>query len=145
MSNSDNSKGIKFITKLRLSLSHLRENKFKHSFQDSLDLFCNGGLMIESTAHYLFHCPTYITERLTFLSIIENINNNLVNLSEPVLIKTFFSFMMEKNWVLVYMILIHLFLRIIIRNKLGKKVERLFFYNTSQWLRMLYSKFLHTK
>ena len=29
-----NPKGIKLITRLRLGLSHLREHKFKHSFQD---------------------------------------------------------------------------------------------------------------
>ena len=43
---------------------------------------------IESTAHYLLHCPTYITERCTLLSTIENIDNNLLDLCEPVLIKT---------------------------------------------------------
>ena len=79
---------MKFITRLRLGLSHLREHKFKHSFQDSLNPFCRCGLDIESTAHYLLHCPTYITERRTLLSTIENIENNLLDLYEPVLIKT---------------------------------------------------------
>ena len=32
-----NSQGMKFLTRLRLGLSHLREHKFKHSFQDSLN------------------------------------------------------------------------------------------------------------
>ena len=36
----------------------------------------------------LLHCPTYITERHTLLSTIGNIDNNLLDLSEPVLIKT---------------------------------------------------------
>ena len=35
--NCHNRKGIKFITKLRLGLSLLREHKFKHSFQNSLN------------------------------------------------------------------------------------------------------------
>ena len=37
-----NPKGIRSITRLRISLNHLREHKFKHSFQDSLELlwFC---------------------------------------------------------------------------------------------------------
>ena len=80
--NSHNPKGIKFITKLRLGLSHLRQHKFKHSFQDSINQFCNCVLDIESTAHYLLHCPTYITERRTLLSIIENMDKNLLDLSE---------------------------------------------------------------
>ena len=45
--NSHKSKGIKFITRLRLVLSHLREHKCKHSFQDSLNPFCNSRVDIE--------------------------------------------------------------------------------------------------
>ena len=66
----------------------VREHKFKHSFQDSLNPFCSYGLDVESTAHYLLHCPTYITERRTCLSTKENIDNDLVDLCEPDLIKT---------------------------------------------------------
>ena len=83
--NSHNPKGI---TRLRLGLRHLREHKFKHSFQDSLNPFCNCGLDIESAAHYLLHCPTYSTERRTLLSTIENIDNDLLDLSEPASTKT---------------------------------------------------------
>ena len=86
--NCHNLKGIKFITRLWLGLSHLREHKFKHSFQDSLNPFCSCGLDIESTAHFLLHCPMYITERHTLLSTIKNIDNNLLHLCEPVLIRT---------------------------------------------------------
>ena len=60
--NSHNHKGIKFITRLLLGLSHLWERKFKHSSQEFLNSFCNCGFDIESTAHSLLHCPTYITE-----------------------------------------------------------------------------------
>ena len=37
--NCHNPKEIKFITRLRLGLSHLREHKFKHSFPDFLNPF----------------------------------------------------------------------------------------------------------
>ena len=60
----------------------------KHSFQDSLNHFRNCGLDIESTAYYLLHCPAYITEKRTLLNITENTDNNLLDLSETVLIKT---------------------------------------------------------
>ena len=33
--NCNSSKGLKLVTRLRQGLSHLREHKFKHSFQDS--------------------------------------------------------------------------------------------------------------
>ena len=59
----------------------------KHSFQDSLNHFRNCGLDIESTAYYLLHCPAYITEKRTLLNITENTDNNLLDLSETVLIK----------------------------------------------------------
>ena len=67
-------------------MSHAQEHKFKHIFQDSFKS-SNSGLDVESTAHHLFHCPTYITERRTLLSTIENIDNNLLDLSEHGLIK----------------------------------------------------------
>ena len=86
--NCHNPKGIKFIARLRLGLSHLREHRFKHSFQDSLNPFCSCGLVIESTAHFFLHCPTYIIERRTLLSTLVNIDNNLLDLCEPVLIRT---------------------------------------------------------
>ena len=86
--NCHNPKGIKFITRQGLGLSHLREHKFKYSFQDSLNPFCSCGLDIESTAHFLLHCPTYIFERRNLLSTIEIIDNNLLYLCQPALIKT---------------------------------------------------------
>ena len=86
--NCRNPKGTKFIRRLRLGLNHLRECKFKHSFQDSLNPFCSCGLDIESTAHYLLPCPKYIPERRTLLSTIENTDKNPLGLCEPVLIKT---------------------------------------------------------
>ena len=38
--NCHNPEGLKFITRLRLGLSHLREHKFKHSFQDMINPLC---------------------------------------------------------------------------------------------------------
>ena len=35
--------GIKYIKRIRLGLSHLQEHKFKHSFQDTLNLIYNCG------------------------------------------------------------------------------------------------------
>ena len=34
--NCENHRGIKLITRVRVGLSHLREHKFKHSFQDTI-------------------------------------------------------------------------------------------------------------
>ena len=60
--NCHSPKGIKYKTRSRLGLSHLREHKFKHSFQDTLNLFCDCGCEIETTAHFPLHCTQFYTE-----------------------------------------------------------------------------------
>ena len=60
--NSHNPKVDKLITRLRLGMSHLREQKFKQHFQDLIDPICNCALDIESTAHFLLHCPLFVNE-----------------------------------------------------------------------------------
>ena len=66
--NCHNCKGIKYLTRLRLSLSHLREHKFKHSFQDTLNAFCSCGLDIETNMHFFFTAPCLL---ITLLSAIK--------------------------------------------------------------------------
>ena len=70
--------GVKLLTRLRLGLSHLREHKFKHSFQDTLNPLCSCGKEVETTFHFLLSCPNYSDERLTLLSKIRNINPNIL-------------------------------------------------------------------
>ena len=43
-----NYKGIKYLTRLGLGLSHLREHKFKYSFQDTLNPFCSCDLDVKT-------------------------------------------------------------------------------------------------
>ena len=59
--------GIKYITRIRLELTHLREHKFKHSFQDTLNPICNYG--IESAIHFSSAVP-YIVKNVTHSSAI---------------------------------------------------------------------------
>ena len=73
-----NSIRVKLITRLRLGLSHLREHKFKHGFQDTLNPLCNCGKEVEITFHFLLSCPNYSDERLTLLSKIRNTNPNIL-------------------------------------------------------------------
>ena len=54
--NLHNPHGIKLPTILRVGLSHLREHKFRHNFQHSLDPFCNCGRHIETTIYFFLHC-----------------------------------------------------------------------------------------
>ena len=43
--------GIKYLTRLRLGLSHLNEHKFRHNFQDCLNPLCSCSLEVETTNH----------------------------------------------------------------------------------------------
>ena len=72
--NWRNYKGIRLITRLRLQLSHLCDQKFKCNFQNCLDLLCSCGSSTESTSHFLLHCPIFNDKRHTFLSTLNNID-----------------------------------------------------------------------
>ena len=77
--NCHNPRGIKLLSRLRLGLSDLREHKFKHSFQDSINPFyCRGKGEVESSSHYLLHCSYYSEERLALLNTIKNIDMSIL-------------------------------------------------------------------
>ena len=82
------SKGIKLITRLTLGLSHLREHKFKHSFQDTLNALCNFGQDIESTTHFFLHFPLFFNERHTLLSTIRSLDSKLLDFTDYDLTQT---------------------------------------------------------
>ena len=79
-----NPKGIKLVTRLRFDLSYLREYKFKHGFQDTLNPLCSCGHDIETTFHYFLHCPLFHAERSTLLKNISEINSTIFNKNESV-------------------------------------------------------------
>ena len=83
-----NPQGIKFLTRLLLGLSHLREHKFKHSFQDSLNPLCKCGAEVESTSHFLLHCPIHNNDRSSLLSTIRNIDCKLLEITDSSLTQT---------------------------------------------------------
>ena len=67
------------ITTLRLGFSHLREHKFRHYFQDTLNLFCSCRDNMETTTHNLLHCPNYLYERMTLLNNLQNVEENILD------------------------------------------------------------------
>ena len=50
--------GIKYLTRLRVGLSHLRMHKFHHNFGDTTSGSCSCGKP-ETVEHYLLRCPNY--------------------------------------------------------------------------------------
>ena len=79
--NCHNPKAIKYLSRIRLGLSHLREDKFKHSFLDILNPICACGSDIESPCHYLMSCPIFDAERNTLLNNIRQIAPSILNLN----------------------------------------------------------------
>ena len=72
-----NPQGLKYLSRLRLNLSHLREHKFKHNFQDTINPICNCSLSVESTEHFFLHCLNFNQERLVLLNNLATIDNSI--------------------------------------------------------------------
>ena len=88
--NCNNYKGIRLITQLRVGMSHLREHKFKHNFQDCLNPIYSCGLDIESTSHFLLYYPSFNDGRFndTLLSTLNKIDCKLLELTKSSLSQT---------------------------------------------------------
>ena len=69
--------GIKYLTRLRLGLSHLNEHKFRHHVQDCLNPLRSCSLEVETTNHYFLLCLYYNDIRKTLLDTVKEITNKL--------------------------------------------------------------------
>ena len=76
--NIHNPLGINYLTRLRIGFSHLKEHKFRYNFQDSIDPMCSCNSGIETTAHFLLHCPNFNTQRQTLFDKIATIDANIL-------------------------------------------------------------------
>ena len=74
--------GIKFLTRLRLGLSHLNEHKFGHNFQDCLNSLCSSSLKVDSTTHFFLHCLHFNQFRETLLNSVKKIVNDISFLTD---------------------------------------------------------------
>ena len=56
--------GLKYLTRLRVGLSHLCAHKYQHNFSDTDSKFCTCGNNIpETVEHYLLFCPHHTHTR----------------------------------------------------------------------------------
>ena len=74
--------GLKFLTRLRVGLSHLNTHRFCHNFQDCLNPLCSCSLEIEDTTHYLLHCRHFSTQRANLMNNVKSVFQNFEFLSE---------------------------------------------------------------
>ena len=79
---------MKLLTRLRLGLSPLHEQKFRHCLQDTLNPLCECAKDIESTMHFFLHCTNFLIPRQTLFQKIRNIDNNISSQSETQLTQT---------------------------------------------------------
>ena len=72
----------------RIGFSHLKEHKFKHNFQDSLQPLCSYGNDIESTVHFFLQCPNFTTQRQALLNKLKRINASIMAENENSVVRT---------------------------------------------------------
>ena len=85
--NIHNPLGIKYLTRLRIEFSHLKEHKFRQNFQDSVDPMCSCGSGTETTKHSLLHCPNFHLQRQTLFDKIATIDPNILTENEESIVK----------------------------------------------------------
>ena len=80
--NVHNPLGIKYLTRLRVGFSHLKEHTFNHNFQDSVDPMCSCGNGIETTKHFILHCANFSSQRQALFDKIRIIDEYILTESE---------------------------------------------------------------
>ena len=76
--NIHNPLGVKYLTRLRIGFSHLKEHKFRHNFQDSIDPMCSCSSGIETTIHFFLHCANFNIQRQTLFQKLATIDPNIL-------------------------------------------------------------------
>ena len=81
-------RGLKLLSRLRLGPSHLREHKFRHTFNDTIDPFSLCGTNdIETSEHFLLRCPNYAYLRLKLFDNLRNNNMLLLPLESRLIVQ----------------------------------------------------------
>ena len=86
--NIHNPLGIKYLTRLRIGFSHLKEHKFRHNFQDSVDPMCSCGSGTETTKYFFLHCPNFHLQRQTLFDKIATIDSTILTENEESILNT---------------------------------------------------------
>ena len=80
--------GVKLLTRLRVGLSHLREQKFRHGFNDTLDPFCPSNRETETVSHFFLRCLNYTNLRIDLMNELMIIDSNLLHYNHEKLTET---------------------------------------------------------
>ena len=85
--NFVSSEGLKFLTRVRLGLSHLSDHKFRHNFQDFVNLVCSCGQEIETSTHFICQCSNYYCIRQTLFEKVNKIDSTIFKQNDLVITK----------------------------------------------------------
>ena len=77
--------GLKLLTRLRVGLSHLRDHKFRHGFNDTIDPFCPCNMEIETVSHFFLRCHFFNALRIDLMNELLKINLNLQHFNDTFL------------------------------------------------------------
>ena len=72
----------KFLTRLKLEFSHLKEHNFRHGFADMINPMCAYGADVETTDDFLLRCHFYSTQLLELFDNLQRANSDFKNLSD---------------------------------------------------------------
>ena len=106
--NINDTKGIKLLTRLRLGLSHLGDRKFRHNFQCCVSPMCSCGQEIETTPHFLLHCPNHHCAKKTLSQKINHVSGTISRQNDSTITKVLLfsgnklGFETNKNFTNVY-------------------------------------------
>ena len=87
--NINDTKGLKLLTRLQLGLSHLDDHKFRHNFQYCVSPMCYCGQDIETTTHFLLHCPNHHCARKNFFDKINQVSGTILRQSDSTITKIY--------------------------------------------------------
>ena len=78
--NIFDSKGLRFLARLRLGFRHLNEHWFRYNFQNCLDPLYSCSLEIEDTLHYLLHCDHFSQHHIDLMNSVKSVSDNFESL-----------------------------------------------------------------
>ena len=79
--------GMKLLTRLRVGLSRLKEHKFRHNSEDTVNPLCSCNLEKETISHFFLSYLNFITTRINLMNKLHKLDSIFLNLDEISLTK----------------------------------------------------------
>ena len=78
---------VKYLTRLRIGFSHLKQHKFKHNFQNSIYPIYNCSSGIERTIYFFLNCASFNSKSQILFHKAANIDANTFTENEYIIVK----------------------------------------------------------